>query len=163
MKCVIQSKHDCCQFTVKNTIFRDSELLVGVNTKSCEQNFHWINKFTSCKSMNESRFFLFFIAIFDYRNLSTTGFLRSIAHPRSGYRLESLSDQGDVESSLPMILNAMDLTDDTNQVVSTLEENSSVVDVSEKLEEMDLAGGGEKFQCKECGNSYKKPWTLKAQ
>ena len=113
--------------------------------------------------MNESRFFLFFIAIFDYRNLSTTGFLRSIAHPRSGYRLESLSDQGDVESSLPMILNAMDLTDDTNQVVSTLEENSSVVDVSEKLEEMDLAGGGEKFQCKECGNSYKKPWTLKAQ
>ena len=77
-------------------------------------------------------------------------------------KLESLSEQGDVESSLTMILNTMDLTDDTNQGVSTLDENSGVVDVSEKLEELDLAGGGEKFDCKECGNSYKKPWTLKA-
>ena len=76
--------------------------------------------------------------------------------------MESLPDQGDVESSLPMILNAMDLTDDTNQGVSTLDKNSCVVDVSERLEELDLADGDEKFDCKECGNTYKKNMDFKS-
>ena len=42
----------------------------------------------------------------------------------------------------------MDLTDVTNQGVSTLDKNSGVVDVSERLEELDLAGGGEKLIAK---------------
>ena len=44
---------------------KDARSLDGVNTESCEQTFKWVNKFTSVKSMNESRFFLFFTVIFD--------------------------------------------------------------------------------------------------
>lgn len=82
-------------------IFRDARSLDGVNTEACEQTFKWVNKFTSVKSMNESRFFLFFTVIFDLHNLQKARKLRSVAHPMSPLRWELLGSITDFE---PMLL-----------------------------------------------------------
>jgi uncharacterized C2H2 Zn-finger protein len=50
--------------------------------------------------MNESRFFFFFIVIFDLHNLQKEGRLRSVAHPRSPVRWQLLLDQQDFEPTL---------------------------------------------------------------
>ena len=79
---------------------RDARSLDGVNTESCEQTFKWVNKFTSVKAMNESRFWMFFTVIFDLHNLQKQGRLRSVAHPKSPLRWELLADQDDWEPLL---------------------------------------------------------------
>jgi hypothetical protein len=60
----------------------------------------WVNKFTSVKSMNESRFWMFFTVIFDLHNLLKQGKLRSVANPKSPLRWELLPDLVDYEPSL---------------------------------------------------------------
>ena len=60
----------------------------------------WVNKFTSVKAMNESRFWSFFTYIFDLHNLMKQGNLRSVANPRSPLRWELLPNLDDFEPSL---------------------------------------------------------------
>ena len=120
----------------------------------------WINKFTAVKAMNESRFFLFFVAIFDYHNLSVSGFLRSVAHPRSDHRWASLPKQDDVEPSL-LILKDEAVVYAEENVLSTTEQDGELGNVVDEIASLSLEKNIEKFKCNECGSEYKKPWTLK--
>ena len=119
--------------------------LDGVNTESCEQTFHWVNKFTSVKSMNESRFFLFFIAIFDYHNLSRAGQLRSLANPKSSFRWEMVDVIPDFEDML-------------TQKQPSGESSGSEEVITEKLNQLSIG----KYDCEQCGAKYKVSWTLKS-
>lgn len=122
---------------------KDFRSLDGINTESCEQTFKWTNKFTAVKSMNESRFWMFFTLIFDLHNLQKQDKLRSMAHPKSHLRWELLGDLQDWESTL---LGTKDTLDDLATEMSSLT-------VKDPLDD---------FECLECGAKYKKPWTLKA-
>jgi len=132
---------------------KDARALDGVNTEVCEQTFKWVNKFTSVKSMNESRFWMFFTIIFDLRNLQKQGTLRSVAHPKSPLRWELLPYQEDPEPSL------LTASDDVTEEETTLEDD--FVDGLEKLT-LEPAKKEESLDCKVCGAKYKKPWTLKS-
>ena len=160
MRCVIPSKIKHFFSVFMKHDFRDSKILAGVNTESCEQIMGWINKFTAVKAMNESRFFLFFVAIFDYHNLSTSGFLRSVVHPRSDHRWASLPLQDDVEPSLLMLKDEAVVNAEEKVLVST-EQDGELGTVVEELASLNLEKSIEKFKCDECGSEYKKPWTLK--
>ena len=54
--------------------------LSGVNTQVAEQSFKWTNAFKQVKSMNHSRFRLFFTYILDLHNLQNTNKLH-LSHP----------------------------------------------------------------------------------
>ena len=101
MQCVIQSMlYIIFSVSVISFVSRDARSLDGVNTESCEQTFKWVNKFTSVKSMNESRFWFFFTVIFDLHNLQMENKLRSTANPKSPLRWENVQDQINHEPSL---------------------------------------------------------------
>ena len=131
---------------------KDARSLDGVNTESCEQTFKWVNMFTSVKSMNEPRFWMFFTIIFDLHNLQKQDKLRSVAHPRSPLRWELLPEQFDHEPSLLTV--QMD-----NFVEETVES-----DIAETFARLEIQASEElkSFICEECGANYKRPWTLKA-
>ena len=132
----------------KNCNPKDVRALDGINTESCEQTFRWVNKFTAVKSMNESRFFLFFTLVFDLHNLQMDGSLRSVAHPNSPLRWELLPEIVDWERTL------LD------------EEKSSVSEIEEEMSNLQIVGSVEetsdKLVCPHCGAGYKKPGNLKA-
>ena len=135
--------------------------LEGVNTESCEQTFHWVNQYTSVKSMNESRFFIFFVAIFDYHNLSRLGQLRSVANPKSNFRWEMLNNLPEFEETLmsdsssnePELNKVDDETADPE-----LEKVNDSESLSDEMKHLSLG----KYECEECGAQYKVPWTLKS-
>jgi hypothetical protein len=56
--------------------------LKKVNMVGCEQAFNWLNKYKSCKSMNEPSFFLFMLYIVDLHNLKVEKLLRVMARPK---------------------------------------------------------------------------------
>lgn len=60
--------------------------LDGVNTPVCEQTFAWINRYTQCHGMNESRFFWFFLYLIDLRNNAKEEKLRTLLDPNGEER-----------------------------------------------------------------------------
>ena len=61
--------------------------------------FHWLNKYKSCKSMNEPHFFLFMLYMTDLHNLKIERKLRVMACPKvrakeeaNGQRQKALED-----------------------------------------------------------------------
>lgn len=126
---------------------KDVRELDGINTESCEQTFRWVNKFTAVKSMNESRFFMFFTLVFDLHNLQMEGRLRSVAHPKSPLRWELLPEMEDWEGTL---LN---------------KENAPITDIEKQMDNLaihNVEDSEAKLFCKQCGATYKKPGNLKA-
>ena len=68
---------NCDPFKVKD--------LENVNTEICEQLFRKVNSHTNCKSMNEARYFLFWLYQLDLHNLDIEN-LVSASDPRTDYR-----------------------------------------------------------------------------
>ena len=137
---------------------KDARSLDGVNTESCEQTFKWVNKFTSVKPMNESRFFMFFTVIFDLHNLYKTGELRSVAHPGSPLRWELLPDQKDYEETL------LEISDPEINGSASASNNDDIGDteltgITDALNSLNIKETV--LTCDDCGATYKKPWTLK--
>ena len=64
--------------------------LEGVNTPVCEQLFKKINQHANCKAMNGSRFFLFWIYLFELHNLDIEGLDSTIPDPRCPFRWENI-------------------------------------------------------------------------
>ena len=141
---------------------KDARSLDGVNTESCEQTFKWVNKFTSVKSMNESRFFLFFTVIFDLHNLQKNNQLRSHAHPGSPLRWELLPDQRDYEATLLEIPVATETAVEVENEVPKVAGNTEEADLASITNTMkNLEINQQSLICDDCGAVYKKPWTLK--
>ena len=61
------------------------EALEGVNTEICEQLFRKVNSHSNCKSMNESKYFLFWLYNLDLHNLDIED-LVCASDPRTEYR-----------------------------------------------------------------------------
>ena len=137
------SHENCNPYKVKE--------LEGVNTESCEQTFHWVNKYTAVKSMNEGRFFLFFTAIFDLHNLSRLGQLRSVANPKSNHRWDMLLNLPEYEETLLIKSSSIDQAKDVNI-------DDSQDSLSKEMRNLSI----DKYECEDCGAQYKVPWTLKA-
>ena len=125
---------------------KDVRDLDNINTESCEQTFKWVNRFSAVKSMNESRFFLFFTLVFDLHNLKKQGNLRSQAHLRSPLRWKLLPKQRNWEATLLVI--------EDEKAVSELEVTLDGLSINDKQ--------ADPLVCQECGVVYKKPWTLKS-
>ena len=142
---------------------KDQPKLAGINTESCEQTFRWVNGFTSVKSMNESRYWMFFLAVFDYHNLHNlgNGHLRSVAHPQSSLRWETLPNrETDFEASLFGYSGADDLVtlDEPDELdsLTPLLQNLGISTSDDPLPEKDAT-----LKCPPCPFTYKKPWTLR--
>ena len=60
--------------------------LDDINTPVCEQLFKKINRHTNGKSMNEPRYFMFWIYNLDLHNLDVEGLDSYIPDPQSEYR-----------------------------------------------------------------------------
>ena len=114
----------------------------------------WVNNFTAVKSMNESRFWIFFTMIFDYHNLHRQGMLRSVAHPQSPLRWELLSVDVDYESTM---LN----TDGVNPIKVDVIEENDVETLTSGISKLSIPGEKENLKCEQCGATYNKPWTLR--
>ena len=64
--------------------------LDGVNTEICEQLFRKVNSHSNCKSMNESRYFMFWLKNLDMHNLEKEG-VSVAADPRCDYRWSNVN------------------------------------------------------------------------
>ena len=64
--------------------------LNNVNTVICEQLFRKVNSHVNCKSMNESRYFLFWLYNLDLHNLDIEGMAGCTPDPRSDYRWKNI-------------------------------------------------------------------------
>ena len=107
--------------------------LDGVNTEICEQLFRKVNSHSNCKSMNESRYFLFWLYNLDLHNLDREG-LASAADPRLDYRWSKV------------VVKDADLTEITKMNIDELEE------VSAKLKAVFIDSN--KFSCEDCGGEF---------
>ena len=108
--------------------------LDGVNTEVCEQLFTKVNSHSNCKSMNEAKYFLFWLYNLDLHNLDKEDMV-SASDPRTHYRWMNIK------------LNELDMTEikkmnvgDIDEVIQKLA-SSSLVD--QKL-----------FVCEDCGGGF---------
>ena len=105
-----------------------------VNTEVCEQLFRKVNSHSNCKSMNESRYFLFWLYNLDLHNLDKEG-LASAADPRVEYRWEKVS------------ITEVDLSEISKMNFGDLDE------VITKLKNVSINKAKE-FACADCGGSF---------
>ena len=116
--------------------------LDGVNTEICEQLFRKVNSHSNCKSMNESKYFLFWLYNLDLHNLNIED-LVCASDPRTQYRWLKLNiREVDIKDVEKMTLN---------------EENAEIVEITEKLENVQI----ESFVCDDCGGGFKSQGYLK--
>ena len=109
--------------------------LDGVNTEVCEQLFRKVNLHSNCKSMNKSRYFLFWLYNLDLHNLDRED-LTSASDPRTEYRWSKV------------VIEEIDLGD-----VAKMKGKPEVEDLAEKIEKMKL--DSEEFTCIDCGGGFK--------
>ena len=67
------------------------EELDNINTPICEQLFKKINRHTNCKSMNEPRYFMFWMYNLDMHNLDIEGLDSCLPDPRSDFCWSQIS------------------------------------------------------------------------
>lgn len=103
--------------------------LTNVNTVICEQLFRDVNEHKNCKSMNEARYFLFWLYILDLYNLEVEGMAGCTPDPRSDFRWANIK------------LKEVDLTNVTKMVT----------EVDEMAE---IKVGEKQLLCKSCGANY---------
>ena len=115
--------------------------LDGVNTEICEQLFRKVNSHTNCKSMNEAKYFLFWLYNLDLHNLDIED-LVSASDPRSEYRWQKISIQRANISNLQKMKIQETLADDVLE------------NLGEKLGRISLKED-EAFMCVACGGGFK--------
>ena len=110
--------------------------LDNVNTVICEQLFKKVNSHTNCKSMNEARYFLFWLYNLDMHNLDRENLVSCTPDPRTEYRWENIEikqvDMSDVKK--------MSMTESVDDVINSFN-NISIKSVPN-------------FQCDLCGAGY---------
>ena len=110
------------------------DALKNSNSEICEQLFNRVNRHTNCKSMNESRYFLFWLILFDLHNLEIMK-LTMAADPRRTYRWENIT------------IHPVDL--------SRFRQKNNVENLSKDLEVLDINNCNDnKFLCNECDSSF---------
>ena len=118
------------------------EDLKNVNTMICEQLFKKVNSHTNCTTMNESRYFLFWVYNLDLHNLDIEGKASSIPDPRCEDRWKLI----EIVPANLQDLNKMNLEE--------------VDAVSEKFENINLDREVPLFKCKLCDAGYDKEGYL---
>jgi hypothetical protein len=104
-----------------------------VNTVVCEQLFRDVNSHRNCKSMNESKYFLFWLYNLDLHNLDVEGFAGCAPDPRSDYRWDNFK------------IKEVDLTN--------LNKMDCVEDIEDAMDKVQLREEPE-FSCSICGAGY---------
>ena len=117
--------------------------LDGVNTEICEQLFRKINSHTNCKSMNEAKYFLFWLYNLDLHNLDIED-LVSASDPRTEYRW------------LKINIKKVDITQLQKIKVDECMngEKNTIKDLEQKLGSITLDETAS-FVCKDCGGGFK--------
>ena len=116
--------------------------LDNVNTEICEQLFRKVNSHSNCKSMNESRYFLFWLYNLDLHNLDIED-LVSVSDPRTEYRWMKVNIQ-EVELEIVKKMNLPDVTEKIDQID----------EIGKKLQDVQLETP-ETFVCNDCGGGFK--------
>ena len=117
--------------------------LDGVNTEICEQLFRKVNSHSNCKSMNESKYFLFWLYNLDLHNLDIED-LASASDPRVDYRWMKLD------------IKMVDLAHIKKMTVEEAEVNVDNGDMDEVIEGIKNVSldKSEYFLCKDCGGGF---------
>ena len=111
--------------------------LNNVNAVVCEQLFRDVNSHKNCKSMNEAKYFLFWLYMLDLHKLDVEGMADCVPDPMSAYRWEQVS------------VREVDLTDVRKMVVDV--EQPDVDVVTQAMEKISIH---KNFSCKSCGAEY---------
>ena len=115
--------------------------LDGVNTEICEQLFRKVNSHSNCKSMNESKYFLFWLYNLDLHNLDIED-LTCASDPRTEYRWQKIN------------IKEVDLSDIKKMTI--MDESNKV---TEMMKNIDI--GEDKHTCIDCGGAFKSEGYLK--
>ena len=110
--------------------------LNGVNSVVCEQLFKKVNSHTNCKSMNESRYFIFWLYNLDLHNLDIEGLASYMPDPRSEYRWSKITIH-------PAILDEKEKME-----INILDQ------ITQKIEEISIQADAPKFVCPLCKAGY---------
>ena len=92
----------------------------GVNTPICEQLFKKVNQHANCKSMNSSRFFLFWYNQFETHNLDIEGLASTVPDLRSTHRWENIEivpvvlEEEEAPNKEPEVESVLNLLKDTH-------------------------------------------------
>ena len=144
--------------------------LDDINTPICEQLFKKINRHTNCKSMNEPRYFMFWMYNLDIHNLDVDGLDSCLPDPRSEFRWSQINILKVNFENLPQKQNVETLTDQLAKV--DLEDSSAsslsvesrysceICKAGYKSEgylnkhmiEKHGLGGNKMMECSECGS-----------
>jgi hypothetical protein len=116
--------------------------LDNVNTEICEQLFRKVNSHSNCKSMNESRYFLFWLYNLDLHNLDIED-LVSVSDPRTEYRWMKINIH-EVELETVKKMNLPDVIEKIDQID----------EIGKKLQDVQLETP-ETFVCNDCGGGFK--------
>ena len=102
--------------------------LDGVNTEVCEQLFNKVNSHSNCKSMNESKYFLFWLYNLDLHNLDRED-LVAASDPRTQYRwLKITIREVDLNEITKMNIEEIDRVIEKVESISLEEQNLHVCD-----------------------------------
>ena len=113
--------------------------LEGVNTEVCEQLFNKVNSHSNCKSMNESRYFLFWLYNLDLHNLDIED-LTAASDPRTEYRW------------LKVRIKEVDLTEISKMKVEDRETND-LENLTEKIKSLEI-DEQTLHVCEDCGSGF---------
>ena len=103
--------------------------LDGVNTEVCEQLFNKVNSHSNCKSMNESRYFLFWLYNLDLHNLDREE-LVAASDPRTDYRWQKTTVmEADLTELKKMGLDDMEILTEEMKNICVDEKSLFVCDV----------------------------------
>ena len=118
--------------------------LDNVNTEICEQLFRKVNSHSNCKSMNESRYFLFWLYNLDLHNLEQED-LVSASDPRTDYRWIKINIRKvDLDNVVKMDFSRVD-SHKEEEDIAILNERLQVVQIDDP----------ETFVCVDCGGGFK--------
>jgi hypothetical protein len=115
--------------------------LEDVNTPICEQLFKKVNRHKNCKSMNEARYFMFWMFNIDMHNLDIEGLDNTIPDPRSEHRWNNLKIRPVDYKHLPQ-----------KQEVDSISEE--VDELTDKIDNLHVVENNDFFICKLCGAGY---------
>ena len=144
--------------------------LDDINTPVCEQLFKKINRHTNCKSMNEARYFLFWMYNLDMHNLDIEGLDSCMPDPRSEFRWTQIKIMKVDFKSLPQKqkmgflaeqFSKVDLENSTKAKIETVSKFSCELCnagyqaegyLKKHMSEKHGLGGGKLIECLECGS-----------
>ena len=144
--------------------------LDDINTPVCEQLFKKINRHTNCKSMNESRYFMFWMYNLDMHNLDIEGLDSCLPDPRSEFRWTQIKILEVEFKNLPQKQNMeylaeqfskVDLENTTKAKIETASKFTCELCnagyqaegyLKKHMSEKHGLGGGKLLECLECGS-----------